>query len=196
MKKLTAIFLCIGILFIVSAAGAAVPSISTFDSTQVVSITSSADEINDTNFAIFPVEPKDPMKEEIKKMYDFVTAETPLKALAGYFTQEDQDKIAEKIPESLTPDMLDANEITPLAIVNYDVVYEDVYVEFSFATKYEAGKAVVGFLGLMDSQGNIQWVALNATVADGGGVICEFTEEICLQMEKAVEMVLIIFSEQ
>ena len=195
MKKLTALFLCMGILFIMSAAGAAVPSISTSDTTQVVSITPSSDAVSHENFAIFPTEPKDPMKEAIKEMYDFVNVTSPSQALAGFFLPEDQAKLAEKIPAALTPDMLDVNEMTPLGIVNYDVEYGDVDVRFSFATEYEAGKAVVALLGLMDAQENFQWIALDAVAADDGDIVVKFTQEACLKMETAVEMVLIIFNE-
>ena len=196
MKKWTAMIVALILLVTLSAASAGVPSISTGDTTRQggKATASTGVEIPD-GFVLEPKDAGDVVQNEIKDMFNFVNATSPAQSLVGYFSDEVQQMIMAKLPDTVALNSLQANEITELYIQNYDTAYGDVTKEFTFATQYAIDQAVVVLIGLVDAAGDIVWVAVDAVAIEGGGLAITFPQEVLLQMEQAAEIMMVVFSE-
>ena len=195
MKKWTAMIAALILLVTLSAASAGVPSISTGDTTQGGKATTSTGEEIPDGFVLEPKDAGDVVQNEIKDMFNFVNATSPAQSLVGFFTDEVQQMIMAKLPDTVALNSLQANEITELYIKNYDTAYGDVTKEFTFATQYAADQAVVVLIGLVDAAGDIVWVAVDAVAIEGGGLAITFPQEVLLQMEQAAELMMVVLSE-
>jgi hypothetical protein len=184
------------LLLTVVGANAAVPSISTSDTTQTESTTASTGATVSDDFKIFIVETPESTQQVISNLYDFVNATEQTQPPARYFSEETQQMIQEKLLDNASLDSLAVNEIVSLKVENYDTAYGDVTVEFSFATEYEIGKAVVVLLGLTDAAGNIEWIAVDAVAVEGGGLSAIFPQDVLLKMEQSSAVTMVVFNEQ
>ena len=196
MKKWTVVIMALVLLTVIGLASAAVPSISIGDITQGGGLTSSTGAALEDNFILDPTEASVAIQTVIKQMFDFVNGTSPAQPPAKYFTEEVLQLIKAKLPVTIPADDLVVNEIVPLYIANYDAAYGDVTKEFFFAVEYDAGKAVVVLLGLIDAAGNIEWIVVDAVAIEDGGLAVTFPQDVLLQMEKAADIMMVIFCKQ
>jgi len=195
MKKWTAMIVTLVLLAVIGLASATVPSISTGDTTQGGGSTASTGVAIEEGFVLEPTDTPETIQNEIQQMFDFVNGTDPQQPAAQYFSDEVQQMIAEKLPETVAADNLVVNEIVPLVMANYDSAYGDVTTEFTFATEYVEGETVVVLLGLIDVDGNIEWVAVDAVAVEGGGLAVTFPQDVLLQMEQATDIMMVVLSE-
>ncbi len=205
MKRRMVFLMTLVLVLAMSGAQAAVQSISTFDTTQVISM--SGTTALDDPFRIFPVESPVAIRQEIKRMFDFVNAATGEVPPVQFFAEKEQALVQAELPDTLLPDMLLVNEILSLGIVNYDEKYGDVAVEFAFATVYEPGKFVTVLLGLTNADvnrewdadtnwdTNTEWVTLKAETLETGHLRITFPQDVLVKMMSAPAITMVIFNE-
>ncbi len=205
MKKWTVLMTVVCLVLAMSGAQAAVQSITTFDTTQVISMSGAA-ALEDP-FRIFPVESPTAIQQEIQRMFDFVNAQTGEEPPVRFFAETEQALVQAELPDTLEADTLLVNEILSLGIVNYDEKYGDVSVEFAFATVYEPGKFVTILLGITNADVNTEWdentdwntntlwVALKAEALDNGHLRVTFPQDALVKMMSASAITMIIFNQ-
>ena len=209
MKKWAVILAVIMLFAILAPANAAVPSISTSDTTKVVSITVTNSTTESEGFRIFEVESAVAIQQEIRKLYDFVNETEERRSPIEFFEESVQEKIREQLPEEIPLDSLLINEIISVDEVNYDTQYGDVNVEFEFATTYEVGKTVCILLALTyyvdvhseldedtELNENTEWVTLEAIALENGHLLIVFPQDVLLKMEQASATTMIVLNEQ
>jgi hypothetical protein len=190
-----------------AAAQAPVESISAINTTRVVEITDANSEVLPDKFAIFPVESKTAIQQEIRRLYDFVNAVDAKKPPIQFFMQEQRQMVQDGIPEWISPDALEVNEIISIDEINYDEQIGDVRVEFEFATTYETGIRISVLLGIThmdvsqewdentDWNTGTEWFALKAEVVNNGRLLIMFPQDVLVKMTTAAATTMIVFNE-
>lgn len=87
--------------------------------------------------------------------------------LIGYFPAQVQELIISVLPAGHSVQGLELNEIVPLHFVGYSQDDGDVSVSIQFVTPYAAGQLLVPVLGIVQSDGSIQWHVLTCQLVDG-----------------------------
>ena len=195
-------------VLVISAAEAQEPvqSISAIDTTKVVQITGSDDNVILDEFLIFPVESKAAIQQEIRRLYDFVNGtegEPPIL----FFMPEQWQRVEQSLPEGILPEQLQVNEIQSIDEINYSSEIGDVRVEFEFATAYETGKAVSILLGLTfvdvseewdentDWNTVTEWWVLEAEAMDNGNLMVMFPQVVLEKMMSSSATTMVVFNE-
>ena len=191
---------CVLVMMIVVASittfAASVPSKTTQDMTEVVSIASDNGAMLPTDFAIQILEETESVDKALKQLADFVTGQGL--APVRFFEEAVQQAIASLLPEEADLDKYVINEFSPLIVENYREAYGSITATFRFASEYMDGQPLVALIGLvtgMDEQGNpvVEWTPIKAVV-EGGLVKVDFPADL-LQRLYGQEAMIAILSE-
>ena len=207
MKKWAAWMVAAVLVLSVCGARAAVRSVSTSDTTRVVETRGTGQAELPEQFRIFTVESKVAIQQEIKRLYDFVNDAQETRPPVRFFTQEQQQLVQDRLPDSVLPDTLQVNEIISVDEINYDTQIGDVDVEFAFATPYATGKTVTILLGIThadvsrewdentDWNTDTEWVALDAVAMENGHLLIDFPQDVLEKMTTATATTMVVFNE-
>ncbi len=208
MKKWMILLMAAMVLGISTAAAQApVESISAIDTTRVVEITGADDVVLSDEFAIFPVESKVAIEQEIRRFYDFVNSTENKQPPITFFMTEQQQMVEQSLPDGVLPELLQVNEIVSIDEINYTTEIGDVHVEFEFATTYEPGIFVSILLGLThadvseewdedtDWNTNTEWWVLKAQAQENGDLLITFPQEVLEKMMSAPAITMVVFNQ-
>lgn len=185
MKKFMAMMMAITLILTVAVASAAVPSITTNDTTIVT---------KPDTFKIYVADPSDVAQQQIKDLYDYVNAADGTKAPAGFFSDDVQAEIGAKLPEGVSLEDLQVNEIISLKVEDYDTTFGDVVVQMAFATVYDADAVVVVLLTLISADGTMEQVTVDASVNADGTLSITYTQDVLVKMQQAASVMLTVFN--
>lgn len=112
-------------------------------------------------------------------------------AVVNYFPDGVKSNILGKFPSGTSADSIVANEIVSISTAGYDATYGDVVVTFGFATVYPSGAPLAAVAGVIDGQGNVEWIVLDAS-AVGGQVQVSMTKAAIEKMATGSVMLAIL----
>lgn len=192
MKRVFAIALALMMLCAAALADAVVPSKTTTDINKttevIVTVQDETVEVKET-FAIIVAEDKEPVAQEIAKIYTAVVEEQT--APVEYFPAEVQTVIAEKLPEIENIAELELNEFVTVDEIDYEEAYGDVEVVFELTTLYQPEQQIVVLVGFytgeVDEEGNyvVEWVVLDAVVTEEGFVKVLFPTDALVKLQQS-----------
>lgn len=197
MKKLTALLLvAVMALSMVSAFAAGsktaadVPAVTPVNETKEEEI----EEVpaGDLNVALVKTEAVDDTINDLKKLADEGAA--PI----TYFPKEEvQDKVAEKLPAGVAAKDLEVKEVVGLSVEGVESLegkVDAVAMAVSFTTPYNPSQTVFPVIGLVDAEGNVDWVLVEGTVQEDGSILLTIPAELLAKMAKAASVELAVLS--
>ena len=199
MKKMRIFVLTMARAAMTATAYAAVPSKTTTDIGGKTEVVAKGEvEVKD-EFVIGSTEDKEPVIEEIAKIYEEVVVQN--KPAVEYFPQKVQNAITEKLPEVLDAKELEMNEFVTIHTDGYEEAYGDMDVYFELTTVYDPNQKIVALVGFYtgekDDNGNyiVEWVPMDAEVTEDGRVKVNFAKQDLLKLQNAATAALAILSE-
>lgn len=172
--SLLAIVMSIMLLCITAVTALAAPSRDIDDVTDV-----NTGQDVDIDVIENPEESNDPdikaMVKEVEKMKDFI--EKAGNDIIEYFDQDVKKAIEELLPRGFDLENLELSEFVVVGSIDANGADGEVKAEFEFATEYEEGQEIVALVGVVDEDGNMEWLPLEAKVLADGKVEIVFTED-------------------
>lgn len=173
---------------------ASVPSKTTQDMAEVVSITSDNGATLPADFIIQTLKRSESVDMVLKQLADFVAGQGL--APVRFFAEAVQQAIASLLPEGADLDEYVINEFSPLIVENYSEAYGNITVTFRFASEYVDGQPLVALIGLVtgkDEQGNplVEWTTVQAEVEDRL-VTVHFPADLLLRLHGQEAMIAIL----
>ncbi len=189
MKKWFTLMIAALLICTMTAAYATVPSKSTTNATVINTVVSTTGvEIAET-FSLTVTEDKEPVVNEIQKIYSFVTENNA--PVIEYFPVEVKEQIVSKLPENIVPEEVEINEFITIETIEYVEEYDDIEVSFALTTLYTPEQSLIALVGIfngeVDENGEavVEWIVLDAIANEDGTVVITFTQDALIKMQTA-----------
>lgn len=171
MKKIISMLLAL--MLIASCALAQTPARPSVTVADVV--IPSAEVVGEVTLVISlnDVQPETREQEVVEEIIEHVQE----KPLAEFFTEEAISAAVEYLPPAVKIESLVMDEIFVMDVQNYETHYGDVEARFQFVTEYKDNTPLVAMVGIMNEDGAITWIPMQATVVEGM-VSIAFTQEV------------------
>ncbi len=191
MKKTLAVLLTLTLILGVTCALAAVRSKTSSDIGSVANLVADGDPSKDTKGLIIRITESEKVDETLAELIEAVKDNAP----AAFFPEDVQAKIAESLPESLTPADLELNEFAAVDVANYTPdTYSVVTADFTFDTAYAPDQKVLPLVGFYEGD-TIDWISLpEAEVLEDGSLKMAFEDALLARMDPAPDLALAVLS--
>ncbi len=208
MKKTICILLTLMLVCTVSAAFAAVPSKTTGDLTDLISIVNDeGTDLSDQGLTV-TVETTPVQTESAKataKAKEPSVADRLLKDVAKfladsgsapiqYFGADALAQATQMMPEGTDLTAMALNEFFAVSIGGYDAAFGNVTAKFTFASAYEPGQGMLAMVGLPGAD-QVTWYPMQAVCGQDGAVAIRLTGDVLAQSQQG-EAIIAILSEQ
>lgn len=112
-----------------------------------------------------------------QKVVEEIVVHVQEKPVVEYFTEEVIVQVAQYLPPEVKTESLVMDEIFVMDVQNYETAYGDVEARFQFVTQYKDNTPLVAMVGIMNEDGTITWIPMQATVVEGM-VSIAFTQDV------------------
>lgn len=200
---LVMVFVCVSAMAVSSKTVEDVTGVTTESSSSSSSSSSSAS----SNSASAPVAEKEPVVEEEPVVVITAAPETAevleiVEEMAALVSEGESAiaffpaEVQAEIVEEIKAENVVINEIVPLKVtVPAGKITTDTTVKLSTATKYQAGKAVAGVVGIKVN-GQMQWIKVKALVNADGTVNVDLPADVLAMMQANGDVIVAICSEE
>lgn len=182
-RKIWALLIAL-LLFLNTAAAMAGPSITTWNMSTVVGLTTTTGVTLSDAFIIYLTKPTLPWHNDFAAIKNLVNGG---KAPIDYFSKLEKE-VAGKLPAGTNLQTLTMNEFVPITSVDYKEEYKGVVCDFIFATPYVDGQTIVALaavydLNLENDVSSAEWFVFGTSVS-AGQVHVNFSQEFLQKLEK------------
>ncbi len=191
MKKTVAVLLSLVMILTLTCALAAVPSKTSDNIAKVGTLVADGDPSKDLKGLSIIITESEKVDETLAELIEAVKDNAP----AAFFPEDVQAKIAESLPEGVTPADLELNEFAALDVIGFEPdTYSVVTAPFTFDTAYAQDQKVFPVVGVYGDD-TISWVNLpEAEVGEDGSITLAFDDAQLAAMDPAPALALAVLS--
>lgn len=158
-----------------------------------VNYTPAVEEVAAEELTVAVVESEE-VNKAVEAVEELVKAGTPV---VEYFPAETQEEVKAALPEAVKAEELELNEFVGLTVEGFEKAAEEadeVRLVIAFTTKYDPEQKVFPLIGLVDANGNVTWVLVEAEVQADGSVMLIIPADVLEQMGNAASVQVAVLS--
>ena len=114
-----------------------------------------------------------------------------------YFPDDTQAKVKDALPEAVEAGDLELNEFVALTVENAEQAaaeLDEVRLVIAFTTKYDPAQKVFPLIGLVDANGNVNWILVEGEVQADGSVMLIIPADVLEKMGNAASVQVAVLS--